>query len=123
MKRMCLLVAMIFICIGCATYRPIVDMSEVDPAKYEQDLKECQEYATQISPIGNATTGALIGAGAGAILGAIVGSFFGDAEELAAFGAAIGGVQGAGGGAAQGMGTQIDIIRRCMQGRGYIVLH
>lgn len=107
---------------GCSTYRPIVDMQGKDQAKYETDLRECQAYARQVSPATTALVGGVVGAGAGAILGAIVGSYFGRAGEFAGMGASVGGASGGMSGAAEGARSQMDVIRRCMAGRGYNVL-
>jgi outer membrane lipoprotein SlyB len=107
---------------GCAGYRPIVDMQNVNPGKYETDLKECQVYAEQVSPAAEGATGAAIGAGIGAVLGAVVGSFIGEAGRGAAMGAAIGGTQGAVQGTGGGLKGQVDIIRNCMAQRGYRIL-
>jgi outer membrane lipoprotein SlyB len=107
---------------GCASYRPIVDMQGVNSVKYEQDLRECQNYAKQVSPATSSIVGGAIGAGAGALLGLVVGSYFGRAGEFAGMGAAVGGTSGGMTGAAEGARSQMDIIRRCMMGRGYRVL-
>ena len=111
---------------GCATaYTPIVDRQSIaDDDKFAQDLRECQGYAAQIDP--GATTGAgmITGAAVGAGIGALVAAFFGvNVGQVAGFGAALGGASGAARGAAYGMGSQRDIVIRCMQGRGYTVLH
>jgi outer membrane lipoprotein SlyB len=107
---------------GCAGYRPIVDMQGVNSVQYEQDLRECQNYAKQVSPATSSIIGGAIGAGAGALLGLVVGSYFGRAGEFAGMGAAVGGTSGGMSGAAEGARSQMDIIRRCMTGRGYRVL-
>lgn len=102
---------------GCATYSPMIDhsTSTAPPGRYQQDLSECQAYADRVS-VG---AGAIIGGVAGAALGAAVFAVFGaNPVEGAAFGAGVGGLQGAVG---SGM-SQVDVIRRCMQGRGYTVL-
>lgn len=103
--------------VGCATYRPVVDTKNVDMAQYEQDLLECQSYANQVSPAGNAVAGAAIGAIFGAALGAIIGN-----SSIAGQGAAMGGLYGAGGAAGAGAAKQQAIIMRCLSGRGYQVL-
>jgi outer membrane lipoprotein SlyB len=108
---------------GCASYRPIVDMKGKNSVQYEQDLRECQNYAEQTSPATSAVVGGAIGAGAGALLGLVVGSFFGRAGEFAGMGAAVGGTSGGMTGATEGAKSQMNIIRRCMSGRGYSVLN
>jgi hypothetical protein len=103
---------------SCATYRPIVDMRDVsDRGQYERDLADCQNYAAPVSPGASAGVGALFGAILGAALGAAVGD-----HELAREAARFGAVEGAVAGGAAGAGTQVDIIRNCMSGRGYVVL-
>lgn len=104
---------------SCATYRPIVDMRDVaDRGQYERDLADCQNYAAPVSPGASAGAGALFGAILGAALGAAVGD-----HELAREAGRLGAVEGAVAGGAAGAGTQVDIIRNCMSGRGYVVLN
>ena len=108
---------------GCANtgaqYQPLVD-GRTHGANYSQDLAECQSYATQRA---GATEGAVAGAVFGALLGvallAVGGGRGGWGNEAAAVGAVAGGLQGA----AAGEGTQRDIIKRCLAGRGYSVLN
>jgi hypothetical protein len=108
---------------GCASYRPIVDMQGVDRARYEQDLKECQRYAEQISPAKSTAAGAGIGAGLGALVGVLVGATLNvNVGQMAGFGAAIGGLNGAAVGGAESAKAQVQIIQNCMRGRGYSVL-
>ena len=119
-----LIILILSLTVGCATYQPIIDRQTItDQAKYERDLAECQAYAQQIDPAGNAVAGAVGGAAVGAALGAIVGAFFGVAGDGAALGAALGGAQGTMAGAGGSMQAQRDIVIRCMQGRGYRVLY
>jgi outer membrane lipoprotein SlyB len=109
---------------GCATYRPICDMRGIDRNQYEQDLKECQQYAEQVSPGQSAGAGALIGGALGAATGLVVGAILNvKPGQLAALGAAVGGMGGAtraGAGAAM---NQQQIIKTCMANRGYSVLN
>lgn len=122
MKRYLAIVG-ILILTNCAGYRPIVDMKYVDPTKYEQDLAECQAYAKQVSPAGEAVTAGAVAASIGAAFGAILGWLIYDEPELGAeVGAAIYGISGAAAGGAVAADDQMSIIRRCMQGRGYTVL-
>lgn len=127
MKRIMIILVCLLL-VGCAAHRPIVDLKSSAPDKnqytYEQDLRECQQYAESIDVGGNAVVGAVIGGvlvgTMSAILYAVVGL---DPGEGFATGAAIGGIEG---GVAGGFGagqTQIEIINRCMAGRGYMVLH
>lgn len=108
---------------GCAntgaSYRPIVDTKGVaDMSRYESDLRECQQFATQTSGAGeSAAAGALAGAALGALLAAAAGSRYSRNQH-----AGVGAVAGAAAGAGQGETDQRTIIRRCMAGRGYNVL-
>lgn len=102
---------------GCA-YNPIVDTMGVDMNRYQTDLNECAQYATQVDPGANAAASAVGGAVIGAVLGAIFGNSR-DVGQLAAAGAIAGGVGGGAGGAA----IQQNIIRNCLSGRGYRVLY
>ncbi|MFM2604515.1 glycine zipper family protein [Vibrio diabolicus] len=112
--------------LSACTYnqKPIVDMTNVDPAKYEQDFLYCQGYADNVDKTeaakseaaNGAVTGALIGAAAGALESGIGG---------AAVGAAAGGAVGAGAGALSGSNdstkTQSLVLRKCLQNKGYTV--
>jgi uncharacterized protein YcfJ len=104
---------------GCATtqYRPIVD-SGVSRGSYEADVDECQQLADQRPAAAHAVGGAAVGAVLGALLGVAVGLHGNDVAEVAAWGAANGGIEGA----AYGSAAQQDIVSRCMAGRGYNVV-
>lgn len=111
--------------LGCATnqtgaqYRPIVDMKGHDFAKYEQDLRECQSYATQTGGAGEkAAAGAVGGAIFGALLAAAAGGGYSRNRS-----ALVGGLLGAAGGGAKGEEDQRAIIKTCLGNRGYSVLH
>ena len=107
---------------GCATtgtgsnFRPIVDNKGVDLNRYETDLLECQEYAKKTPNAGKSAAG---GAAVGAALGLALALIGGD-KKLASAGT--GAVIGGAAGAAAGEGSQRDIIRNCLTGRGYKVL-
>ncbi len=112
--------------LSACTYnqKPVVDMTNVDPAKYEQDFLYCQGYADNVDKTeaakseaaNGAVTCALIGAAAGALESGIGG---------AAVGAAAGGAVGAGAGALSGSNdstkTQSLVLRKCLQNKGYTV--
>ena len=115
MKKTAVILSIILLS-GCASYRPIVDTRGVNQASYETDLRDCQAYAEQVSPAGHAAVGAFIGAGLSLAISAILG---GDNGTSAAVGAVLGGATGAGGGAE----AQVNVIRRCMQNRGFNVLN
>lgn len=103
---------------GCATYRPVIDTKNVDMSKFERDLGECQQYAQQVAGPG---TGAAVGAGAVAALGFLMATVAGRRFDAGAT-ARVGAVAGAAGGAAGGAENEMNVIRRCVQGRGYNVL-
>ena len=123
MKKTCsVLLAIIFLA-SCASFQPMVDMRGKSQYQYNYDLRDCQEYANQVSPATTGLVGAGVGAGVGAVLGGIVGAFFGCPGETAAFGAAIGGASGGMRGVGSGAVSQQNIIRKCMEGRGWNVLN
>lgn len=109
---------------GCAgagaNYRPIVDMRGTNNVTFENDLRECQAYAHQTA---SAAENAAAGAVAGAVLGALIGMAAGAGSRTYQHTAGVGAVAGAVGAGAQGETDQRNIIRRCMAGRGYNVLH
>ena len=117
MKKIIAISLTVVLVAGCATYLPIVDRQGVDANRYNADLADCQQYATQVDPAAHAAAGAAVGAGLGAALGAIFGN-----RQTAGQGAAAYGLVGAAAGGAQGADSQMNIIRRCMSGRGYKVL-
>ena len=107
---------------GCAgaNVRPIVDLKGKDQATYDNDLQQCQSYATQQS--GAATTGAMA-AGAGAVLGAALGLVAGGNRTGIAQTAGVGGVIGGAGGMFEGNKAQENVVKQCLRGRGYNVLN
>ena len=58
MKKLLVVTALLT---GCA-HNPIIDMQGVDANRYNADLRDCQQYASQVS-------GAGTGAGAGGVTG------------------------------------------------------
>jgi outer membrane lipoprotein SlyB len=125
MKRFVALAA-VLVTAGCSSFsQPMVDTRNVNSSNFSRDQYECEQYAAQVSPVGDAAVGALGGAAAGAALGAITGALLGGVGtgEAAALGAATGGAVGLAGGAYTGTVNQRDVYRRCMAGRGYNVLN
>lgn len=113
---------------GCArnyvdTYQPVIDMKGVDQTAFENDLKECRQYAVNEDPATKAAEGAIAGALVGAALGAAVGSAYGDTDYGVKVGAAEGAASGTVGGAVTGVQAQRAIVSRCLAGRGYNVLY
>ncbi|MDG2593766.1 glycine zipper family protein [Vibrio parahaemolyticus] len=110
---------------ACAyNQKPVIDMTNVDQAQYEQDFAYCQGYAEKVdkteaakSDATNvAMTGALIGAAAGALEDGIGGAAVG-----AVAGSAVGAGAGALGGANDSTKTQALVLRKCLQNKGYTV--
>ncbi|MFQ5658662.1 MAG: glycine zipper family protein [Candidatus Methylomirabilales bacterium] len=118
-----IVIVIMLVLAGCAGYRPIVDMRGVDESRYEADLRECQQYARELSPAGEAATGALIGAALGAATGAALGASTGAGAGWGArSGVAYGGIGGMAYGGANALAAQRNVIVVCLQGRGYRVL-
>jgi len=109
---------------GCAgtgsNYGPIVDMRGKDFVAHSKDLGECQAYATQLA---DAASSAATGAVVGAIFGTIVMAALGGSRHDRSQGAIIGALSGGTSAGVQGETNQRNVIRRCMAGRGYSVLH
>lgn len=107
---------------GCASsganFRPVVDLQGRDPALYEQNLRECQQYALQVA---GAADQAAAGAVAGAVLGTAFAVIVGGGHRNTAAG--LGALSGAASGAAAGERNQRSIISRCLAGRGFSVLN
>ena len=104
-------------CAG-ADVRPIVDMKGVNQAQYADDLAECQGYADQVQSGRQVATGAAAGAVIGGVVGAVAGNR-NSAARTAGVGAVAGGAQGAGG----AMRDRRQVIRNCLENRGYVVLN
>lgn len=109
--------ALLTACAG-ANYRPLIDSQSIDMNKYESDLKQCQQYATQT---GDAAQKAVVGAAAGAVFGALLAAAGGNRYDQDAS-AKIGLITGAASGGLQGETDQRNIIKNCLSGRGYRVL-
>lgn len=107
---------------GCAgaNFRPLIDASGKDPGRLESDMRECQQYASQVAGAG---TQAAVGAGAGALLGHLFAGLAGGNRMQRNQTSAVATASGALGGAAHGETDQRNVIRRCMAGRGYNVLN
>lgn len=96
----------------------IIDTKGVDIAAYEQDLTDCEALASQV-PVGErAATGAVVGA----VVGGAVGAVF-DGGDGAERGAGVGAVSGTLSGAQSGLEEEDQVLKNCMQGRGYKVLN
>lgn len=103
---------------GCASDNVIVDTKGSDMTRYEQDRRECEAYADQVSTGKQAAKSA----GFGAAIGAAIAALFGDSRAVVR-GAGTGGVLGGAQGAVKGEGEKEQVLRNCLSGRGYRVLN
>ena len=96
----------------------IIDRKGVNMAVYEQDLAECREYSQAVKTgekgVRGAASSAVIGGAVGAIL---------DGSEGAARGAGVGAVTGGARGVSEGEREEVQVVKRCLRGRGYRVLN
>ncbi|HCE2219726.1 TPA: glycine zipper family protein [Vibrio parahaemolyticus] len=110
---------------ACAyNQKPVVDMTNVDQAQYEQDFAYCQGYAEKVDKTEAAKSDATNGAMTGALIGAAAGALedgIGGAEVGAVAGSAVGAGAGALGGANDSTKTQALVLRKCLQNKGYTV--
>ncbi|HCG6693148.1 glycine zipper family protein [Vibrio parahaemolyticus] len=110
---------------ACAyNQKPVVDMTNVDQAQYEQDFAYCQGYAEKVDKIEAAKSDATNGAMTGALIGAAAGALedgIGGAAVGAVAGSAVGAGAGALGGANDSTKTQALVLRKCLQNKGYTV--
>ncbi|EGQ8921291.1 glycine zipper family protein [Vibrio parahaemolyticus] len=110
---------------ACAyNQKPVVDMTNVDQAQYEQDFAYCQGYAEKVDKTEAAKSDATNGAMTGALIGAAAGALedgIGGAAVGAVAGSAVGAGAGALGGANDSTKTQTLVLRKCLQNKGYTV--
>ncbi|MEM1144671.1 MAG: glycine zipper family protein [Pseudomonadota bacterium] len=97
----------------------IIDERGVDLARYEADKADCEGYSEGVR------TGAKAGRGAasGAAVGGVVGGIVDDSSEGIARGAGVGAVSGAVRGLSEGERQEVQVVKRCLRGRGYRVLN
>jgi len=86
-------------------------------SQYEDDLTDCQSYSGQVAVGAKATKGAASGAAVGGAIGAVSGGR--DAGE----GAAVGAITGTYKGLNEGDRDKVQVVKRCLRGRGYKVLN
>ena len=96
----------------------IIDTKGVNMSAYQQDLADCQGYASGVKTGEKATKGAASGAVVGGLIGAITGGGSGAAQ-----GAGVGAVGGGARGANEGERSELQVVKRCLSGRGYRVLN
>ncbi|MEM1153196.1 MAG: glycine zipper domain-containing protein [Pseudomonadota bacterium] len=110
------LIAAVALLSACTTTDEIIiDQKGVDMSRYNDDLAECRSYATEVQ------TGKKVakGAASGAVVGGLIGAITGDAAE----GAGVGAVGGGAKGASRGEQEEVQVVKRCLRGRGYKVLN
>jgi outer membrane lipoprotein SlyB len=116
MKHLVAILALLTLTTACTTTDEIIiDKQGVDMSRYNQDLAECRSYATEVQ------TGKKVvkGAASGAVVGGLIGAITGDVGEAAGVGAVGGGAKGA----SQGEQEEVQVVKRCLRGRGYKVLN
>tara|TARA_B110000305_G_C19245595_1_gene542150 strand:+ start:310 stop:729 length:420 start_codon:yes stop_codon:yes gene_type:complete len=96
----------------------IIDTKGADIAAYEADLADCEALASQVPVDERAATGAVVGA----VVGGAVGAVF-DGGNGAERGAGVGAVSDTLSGAQSGLQEEDQVLKNCMQGRGYKVLN
>ena len=115
-------VAVIFVLLSIAacttTDEIIIDRNGVDMSRYEQDLAECRGYATEVKTGEKGVRGAVSGAAVGGAVGAVL-----DGAEGAGRGAGVGAITGGAKGVSQGEREEVQVVKRCLRGRGYRVLN
>ena len=114
------LVTVLTLALGACTTTDeiIIDKQGVDMSRYDQDLAECKTYASEVKTGNKAAKGAVSGAVVGGLIGAAVGNSR-DAQRAAGAGAVTGGARGV----REGEQTEIQVVKRCLIGRGYRVLN
>ena len=65
------LIFLLFSLAACAGKGPIVDTKGLDRVAYQQDLQECQTYASEVNVAGQAAGSAAAGAVVGGAMGAV----------------------------------------------------
>ena len=119
MKNLLAVISVSLFVAGCTTTDEIIiDEKNVDMSAYEQDLTECKSYADGVQK-GKKTAK---GAGSGAVVGSLIGGITGGASG-AAKGAGVGAVGGGAKGASEGEESEVQVVKRCLSGRGYRVLN
>ena len=104
---------------GCTTTDEIIiDEKGVNMSAYQQDLAECRTYANSVKTGEKTAKGAASGAVVGGLIGAITGGSSGAAQ-----GAGVGAVGGGARGVIEGEETEVQVVKRCLSGRGYRVLN
>ena len=116
MKRYLFVLVLLAATAACTTTDEIIiDKQGVDMSRYDQDLAECKSYATEVQTGKKVATGAA----SGAVVGGLIGAIPGDASPDDGVGAVTGGARGA----SRGSEDEVQVVKRCLRGRGYKVLN
>ena len=116
MKMPLFLIPAVVLLAACTTTDEIIiDKQGVDMSRYDQDLAECRSYGTEVQTEKKVVKGAA----SGAVVGGLIGAITGDAGKAAGVGAVGGGAKGA----SQGEREELQVVKRCLRGRGYNVLN
>ncbi len=118
MKQYLSLTVVALIAACTTTDEIIIDRKGVDMARYQVDLAECRSYAEEV-PTGEK---AVKGAASGAVVGGLIGAAVGDSSD-AQRGAGVGAVTGGAKGVSAGEQEKVQVVKRCLRGRGYRVLN
>lgn len=112
------LISVVFLLAACTTTDEIIiDEQRSNMTNYDRDLAQCQAYAEGV-PVGEK---AARGAGSGAVVGGAIGAVS-DRHDTGE-GAAIGAITGGAAGINQGQREKVQVVKRCLRGRGYAVLN
>jgi outer membrane lipoprotein SlyB len=119
MRKLCVFAILLLSVTACTTTDEIIiDKKGVNMSTYEQDLTECRSYASEVKTTEKTAKGAGSGAVVGGLMGAITGGSSGAAK-----GAGVGAVGGGARGASEGERTEVQVVKRCLRGRGYRILN
>ncbi len=113
-------------CAPVSDYRPAVDLAGIDPARFENDLHDCQKVAAR-DRYGPVLARVVQGATIGAALGAVAGGYAGNIGLATSYGAITGTVAGGALGAAEASGAvpppnppdEAAIVEECLRNNGY----
>jgi len=126
MKQIMIFIIGFVLLTGCATTSEalpetlvITDTAGVDMDKYNADILDCRQYASQINPAKEITKGAILGAVVGGLIGAAANIDSDTTRSVAGVGA----VAGAAGSGEEALSEQDQVIKKCLIGRGYKVLN
>ena len=119
MKHLITVIPLLVLLSACTTTDEIIiDRKGVDMNQYYADLEECRSYGSEVKTTEKGTRGAVSGAVVGGAIGAIV-----DGSEGAARGAGVGAVTGGAKGISEGESEEVEVVKRCLSGRGYHLLN